>query len=145
MITQFKSEFTRIATLTNAGFTVKKRSELEDYIQNYNFDQPLINWTPITNFDSRIGASSQMIYSGRCVLDFVTRAVKSDNFEDTKDVLIQQMIDLSTAFFRELNKNSQGVFNTPQFTMTNVIDRDFSANYCVSVRPTITFETACNR
>lgn len=143
MIASFKSEFARISLLVSAGLTVKKISELQDYIQGYNFDNPLINWTPMASFNSRMGASGQMIYEGRCVLDFITKAVKSDNLEDVKDLLVQDMIDLSTNFFRQLNKNENSVFLGPQFSVSNDIDRNFTANYCVSVRSTITFMTSC--
>lgn len=145
MLVQFETEFLRIATAISAGYTTKEVPELQKHLQNYTFAEPLINFIPMENFNSNIGASSQMIYDGRCVLQFITKASKADNLEAVKDVLIDEMILLSEQFFRELNKNENRIFNTPQFKMNSKILRQYTSQYCVGVETTITFETACNR
>lgn len=144
MITQFKSEFNRIATALSAGYTTKKMSELEDYVQGYDFSQPLINWKPIESFNPRLGQSDQIIQEGRCVLQFIQKAVINDNYEDTKDALVDQMITLSSNFLRKLNRNENGVFIGASFSGSSTIDRNFTSNYCVAVKLTITFTTSIN-
>lgn len=143
MILQFKSEFSRIAVDLGCNFTTKSISEYEDFVQNYNFDAASINWLPIQSFASSIGASSQVIFEGECVLQFITKAVKSDNYEETKDILIDEMIDLSGSFFRELNKNENRVFGTPQFSMRNKVLRNYTSNYLAGCEAAITFQTSC--
>lgn len=145
ILTVFKSEFERIATNQSAVYQTKKISELEDYAQNFNFTSPLINLIPLDNFNSEIGYSSQVIYNGVCRLQFLTKAVKSDNFENVKDVLIDQMIDLSTRFYRELDKNANLVFISPRWIWSNRIMREYLSNYLVGIESTITFNTSCNR
>lgn len=145
MIGIFKSEFERIATLLLCEYTTKKISELQDYAQNYNFENPLINLIPINEFRSEIGASSQVIYDGTCKLQFLTKAVKSDNFEDTKDALIDQMILVAQDFYRELDKNSNLVFTSPRWSWSNRVMREYLSNYLVGIDCTIVFKTSCSR
>lgn len=144
MITEFKAEFNSIATLLNAGYTTKKISELEDFVQAYDFTQPLINWVPINNYNPTLTAADSILQEGSCVLQFVTKAVTNDNYEDTKDLLVDQMITLSGNFLRKLNKNTNGIFIGPTFEGTATIDRNFTSNYCVAVELTITFSTMIN-
>lgn len=145
MITEFKSEFNRIALLKNADFVSKSISELQDFAQSFNFNQPLINLIPIDTFKSNIGASSQVIYNGTCKMQFITKAVKSDNYQDKNDILIDQMIDLSTRFYRELDKNANLVFISPKWEWSNQILRSYLSQYCVGIESTIIFNTACNK
>jgi len=145
MIVEFSTEFERIATAQGAEYVSKKVSELEDFVQGYGFANGLVNFVPINDFDSEIGASSQMIYKGNCVLQFLTKAVKSDNFEATKDILIDEMILLSEGFFRGLNLNENLIFNNPTWQTRTTILRQYTANFIVGVESRITFETACNR
>ena len=146
MIVEFQSEFQRIATILAVEYKNKSESELEDYVQNYDFATPLINLVPIIGVDPvEIGASGQMIYNGKCVLQMLTKASKSDNFEVVKDVLIDDMIYLAGQFFWELNKNDLFVFNTPQFRMSFKILRQYTANFLVGIEISISFNTSFNR
>lgn len=144
MITEFKTEFDNIATLLSSTFTTKKMSELEDHVQSYDFTQPLINWKPLANYDPTLTAANSILQNGRCVLQFITKAVTNDNYEDTKDTLVDQMITLSSNFLRKLNQNTNGIFIGQTFSGTSTINRNFTSNYCVMVELTITFTTAIN-
>jgi len=141
----FKNEFERIALLKSAAFTNKKHSEIEKFAQGYDFAQPLINYVPIERIRHNIGASSQMIYKGDVRIQFLTKAVLSDNFETTKDLLIDQMLGLSEAFFRTLFADNNRVFNNPEWDLSSQTLRFHTANYLVGIESTITFTTACNR
>ena len=88
MIIQFSTEFERIATAIGAAYESKNISELEDFVQGINFSQSLVNFVPLASFEMEVGASAQMIYKGEFSLQFLTKAVKSNNFEATKDILI---------------------------------------------------------
>lgn len=144
MITQFKNQFLAISTLLNASFTTKKVSELEDFVQGYNFAMPLINWIPLTNYNPTLSQSDSIIQQGSCVLEFINKAVTNDNYEDTKDLIIDDLITLSSNFLRKLNQNENGVFIGPTFSGSSQIDREYLANYCVAVRLTISFTTSIN-
>jgi hypothetical protein len=143
MIAQFKSEFNTIAAQLDVGYTTKKMSELEDYVQNYEFERPLINLIPIDSFRSNIGHSGQVMYVGTCKLQFITKAVKSDNFEDKKDELLQSMILLAQSFYRQLDKNERRVFRTPRWEWSNRVIRMHTSNYLVAIESTINFTTSC--
>jgi len=145
MIVEFSTEFERIATATGAGYVSKKVSELEDFVQGYDFTTGLINFVPIRDFDSEIGASGQMMYKGNCVLQFLTKAKKDDNFEATKDILIDEMILLSEQFFRGLLLNENLIFDNPTWQTRTTILRQYTSNFIVGVESRITFDTACNR
>jgi len=145
MIQQFKSEFSRIAGIKDAEYTTKRYSELEEFTQSFDFNRPLINCLPLERFRSEIGASSQVIYNGTFKLQFITKAVKSDNFENVKDVLIDEMITLSEHFYRELNKNANRIFINPRWNWTNIVLRNYLSQYCVGVESEVVFNTACNR
>jgi hypothetical protein len=145
MITEFKNEFNRIAGLKGATFVSKSVSELQDFAQGFNFDKPLINLIPMETFRSNIGASGQVIYNGTCKIQFITKAIKSDNYQDKNDILIDEMLQLSTKFYRELNKNTNFIFNAPNWDWTNTILRSYLSQYCVGIEATIIFNTACNR
>lgn len=145
ILTAFKTEFERIATLKGAEFTTKEISELQEYVQSYNFDNPLINFVPLSDFGSEIGASSQVIYDGVCKLQFLTKANVSDNAETVKDGLIDSMITLATGFYRSLDQNETLIFASPRWKWNNQVLRQYTSNYLVGVESTITFKTACNR
>jgi len=145
MIVQFESEFERIAGIVGAEYQTKKISELEDFIQGFAFTSPLMNSAPIKTYTSNIGPGGAVIYNGDFKLQFLTKAVKSDNFESVKNVLIDAMILKSEEFFRELNENSLQIFGTVPFEMRTQILRQYTANFCVGVETTITFNTSCSR
>ena len=145
MILQFESEFERISGIIGAEYQTKKVSELEDFVQGFAFPNGLMNSVPINDFTSEIGPGGALVYNGNFVLQFLTKAVKNDNFESVKNVLIDDMIFLSEQFFRELNKNSLQIFGTVPFTMRSRIHRQYLSNFCVGVETTITFNTTCTR
>jgi hypothetical protein len=146
MITEFKSEFSRIAGIVGADFQPLDFDELQMFVQGYDFaSMPLINFVPIERFTSTIGPQTgQLIWTGECVLQFLTLA-RVNETEDEKDARIDSMINLSSNFFRELRKNTERVFGNPEFTMRSNILRFKTANYCVGVETTIGFITSCNR
>ena len=146
MIVEFQEEFARIAAIVSAEYQNKNHSELERYVQNYDFALPLINLQPIISVDPvELGEMGQLIYNGKCSIQMLTKAVKSDNFEVTKDVLIDKMIVLASDFFWELNKNELFVFNTPMFRMSFKILRQYTANFLVGVDVSISFNTSFPR
>jgi hypothetical protein len=145
MIVQFNSEFERIAGLINGEYTNKNTSEFEDFAQNHNYKKPSINWVPILRVRSEVGASGQIIYKGECVIQFLTKFVKSDNYENTKDVLIDQMISLNEQFITQLNLNENLIFIQPRWTFDIKIVRQFTSNLLCGTEMTITFETSCAR
>lgn len=145
MIQEFKSEFARIATIVGAEFQVLEGSELEDFAQDFDFAIPLINFVPINRFTSNIGDAGQMIYDGNIQIQFLTKAATDDKLENVKDVLIDDMIELSTNFYLRLNKNDLQVFGAPQWDFDNTILRFKSSNYLVGVQSNVTFNTSCNR
>lgn len=145
MIVQFESEFERIAAIIGAEYQTKSISELQDFVQGFAFTNGLMNSVPIRDYRSNIGIGGALIYNGVFKLQFLTKAVKSDNFEAVKNVLIDEMIFLSEQFFRELNKNEERIFGTPQFEMSSQILRQYTSNFCVGVETTITFNTSCTR
>ena len=145
MIQEFKSEFSRIAGILGVEFQTLESSELEEFVQGFNFATGLINFVPMQRFGSNIGAAGQIIYNGNVQLQFLTKAAKDDKLETVKDVLIDTMIDLSTSFYRELNKNSLRVFGAPEWTFNNDILRFKTSNYTVGVQSNVVFNTSCSR
>ena len=146
ILTAFKSEFSRIATVVSAGFVSKNQNEFQKYAQSYNFSaQPLINQEPLQNYDSEIRISGQVFYSGTFQMHFLTKGEKSNNFDTDKDILIDQMIVLARDFYINLDKNQQLVFQTPQWNWSNQIVRQFGSNFLVGVKSTVTFTTQCAR
>ena len=145
MIQEFKSEFARIAAIVGAEFQTLEGSELEDFAQDFSFATPLINFVPVTRFRSSVGAAGQIIFDGNIQLQFLTKAQIDDRLENIKDVIIDQMIDLSTDFYLELNKNNLQVFGTPQWEFDNEIMRFKTSNYLVGVQGNVVFQTSCNR
>ena len=141
----FKSEFSRIATEVKANYESKNHTELQDFVNNCDFDKPLINMEPLTAFNSNIGISGQVYYSGSVQLYFLTKAIKSDNFDDTKDELIDQMIELQKRFYLELHKNAKLIFQNSQWNWNNEILRQHTSNFLVGLKSTITFTTQCAR
>lgn len=145
MINSFKIEFERCAGIVGAGYETKNILELQDFVQRYNFDQPLINWVPIESVDSEVGASHQLIYSGNCVLQFLVKASKNDNFEDVKDSLIDETMLLHEKFIAELNKNTNLVFINALWRPRIKVLRQYTSNFLCGVESSIAFNTACNR
>lgn len=145
MIQEFKSEFSRVATIVSAQFQTLEGSELQEYAQGYDFATPLINFVPLSRFTSNVGLSGQIFYNGNIQLQFLTKALKDDKLENVKDVLIDDMIELSTSFYRELNKNNLQVFGTPEWNFDNEILRFETSNYLVGIQSNVTFNTSCSR
>jgi len=145
MIVQFESEFERIAGIIGAEYQTKKVSELEDFIQGFDFTTGLVNSIPTKSFQSNIGPGGALVYNGDFKIQFLTKAVKSNNFESVKNVLIDEMILLSEQFFLELNKNALQIFGTVPFEMRTQILRQYTSNFCVGVETSITFNTRCSR
>ena len=73
MIIQFESEFERIAGIVGAEYQTKKISELEDFIQGFDFASPLMNSMPIQTYTSNIGVGGAVIYNGDFKLQFLTK------------------------------------------------------------------------
>lgn len=145
MIQEFKSEFSRIAGVLGAEFQSLDVHELEKFAQGFDFSIPLINLVPMKRFKSSIGASSQIIWDGQCVLQFLTKASLDDRLETVKDVLIDDMINLSGAFLRQLHRNENRVFSGSKWESNNDIDRFKTSNYLVGVDSTVVFSTSCAR
>ena len=115
------------------------------FAQGFDFSIPLINLVPMKRFKSSIGASSQIIWDGQCVLQFLTKASLDDRLETVKDVLIDDMINLSGAFLRQLHRNENRVFSGSKWESNNDIDRFKTSNYLVGVDSTVVFSTSCAR
>jgi hypothetical protein len=146
MIVEVNTELNRVATLKLAGYTNKTMFELDEYVQNYDFSQPLINWIPVTDVTAAIGQGGELIYPLNCKIQFLTKAVKSNNYEQTKDTLNDEMIVLAEAFFVELNKNPNLIFKNWGWNLRFKVFRPFvTANYLVGIEVSVVLETACNR
>jgi len=143
MISTFKSEFSRVASIVGATFTTKEIQEEQEFAQNYNFLDPWINWQPIINIQTEIGAGGETVYVGTCIIRFLTKARTDDTFEDHKDVLIDQMLDVAQSFYTELNKNTDGAFVQPTFTMRHKVLRQYLSNYLVGTEVSMDFRTTC--
>lgn len=144
IISTFKNEFSRIASDLGASFTTKEIQEEQDYAQNYEFIDPWINWQPLINFTTEIDQGGQTVYVGTCILRFLTKARTDDTFEDHKDVLIDDMIALSQAFYFQLNRNVEGVFVNADFSsIRHNILRQYLSNYLVGTEVTMDFRTGC--
>jgi hypothetical protein len=145
MIVAFENEIKRIADEIGIEYQTKRMVNLEDFIQNFALDVPLMNSVPITNYTSSIDISGAMIYTGEFKLQFITKYVKSDDYEATKNILIDDMISAAELFFRRLNQNDMLLFGNVPFSMRNEIIRNYTSNACVCVQCNISFNTACNR
>lgn len=144
MIIELKAELERVATEVGAIFTSKSNSELQDFVQDFNFTNPLINLKPIETYGQDIIASGAIRYDFRFELFFLTNFQKSDHLEDTKDILIDEMTKLSELYFSTLNKNEQRYFINPSWTWTNNILRQYLSNLTCGVKAVIFIDTACN-
>ena len=145
IITAFKTEFDRIATLVGASFTTKEIQEEQKYAQNYNFLDPWINWEPIANLVTSIDQGGATVYEGTCIIRFLTKANTDDTLETNKDVLIDQMIDLAQEFYFNLFKNTNLVFVNPEFSnIRHTVLRQYTSNYLVGTQVTMDFRSSCN-
>jgi hypothetical protein len=146
MIVDVNTELNRVATLESAGYSNKKMSELEEYVQTYDFTQPLINWIPVDTVDASIGDGGEVIYPLNCKIQFLKKAVKSNNLENSKDALNDEMILLAQEFFRELNKNENLIFKNWGWSLRFKVLRPFiTSNFLVGIEVSVTLETSCNR
>lgn len=144
IISAFKTEFERIACIIGASFTTKEIQEEQEYAQNYDFIDPWINWQPIINLTTEITQGGETVYVGTCIIRFLTKAKTDDTLEDHKDLLIDQMIDLSQAFYFNLFKNTDRVFVNPEFTnIRHNVLRQYLSNYLVGTEVTLDFRTSC--
>lgn len=145
MILEFKTQFSNTAAMLNCEFTTKNHGEYEEFVQNFNFSRPSINFFPIRSYSSEITIASTTRYKGNFEVYFLQKFTKSDNFEDTKDVIIDEMILLSQAFYNQLNANQYLLFDMPLWTWRAEIIRQYTANLICGVKVLISFDTACNR
>lgn len=145
MIIELKAELERVANDIGAIFTSKSNSELQDFVQGFDFANPLINLKPIETYGQDIIASGAIRYDFRFELFFLTKFQKSDHLEDTKDVLIDDMTQLSELFFTTLNKNENQYFINPAWKWTNGILRQYLSNLTCGVQASIFIDTSCNR
>jgi len=145
MIIELKAELERVATEIGATFTSKSNSELQDFAQGFDFASPLINLKPIETYGQDIIASGAIRYDFRFELFFLTNFAKSDHLEDTKDVLIDDMTQLSELFFTTLNKNQNQYFINPSWKWTNGILRQYLSNLTCGIQASIFIDTSCNR
>lgn len=146
MIVDVNTELNRVATLESSGYSNKKMSELEEYVQTYDFTQPLINWIPVDTVDASIGDGGEVIYPLNCQIQFLTKAVKSNNLENSKDALNDEMILLAENFFRELNKNENLIFKNWGWKLRFKVFRPFvTSNFLVGIEVSVILETSCNR
>ncbi len=143
IISTFKKEFERVAGIVGASYTTKEIQEEQDYAQNYEFIDPWINWKPLIDFTTEIDPGGQTIYVGSCIITFLTKARTDDALEDHKDVLIDDMIALAQSFYFELNKNVDGAFVQPTFSMRHKVLRQYTSNYLVGTQVTMDFRTGC--
>lgn len=145
MIIELKAELERVANEVGAIFTSKSNSELQDFVQGFDFTNPLINLKPIETYGQDIIASGAIRYDFRFELFFLTNFQKSDHLEDTKDVLIDDMTQLSELFFTTLNKNQNQYFINPSWKWTNGILRQYLSNLTCGIQASIFIDTSCNR
>ena len=144
MIIELKAELERVAGVVSATFSSRSVPELQDFAQQFDFATPLINLRPIENYNQNIIASGAIRYDFQLELFFLTKFVRSDHLEDTKDVLIDEMAKLSELYFSTLNKNENRFFINPSWTWTNNILRQYLSNLTCGVRAVIFIDTACN-
>ena len=146
MIVDVNNELNRVATLKGATYTNRKISELEEFVQRHDFTQALINWVPVDTVDASIGEGGEIIYPLDCKIQFLTKASKSDNLENSKDALNDDMIALDQSFFRELNKNENLLFQNVGWSIRFRVFRPFvTSNFLVGIEVSVVLETACNR
>lgn len=139
-----KNDFYRISTAIGGEFESLAVDELQLFVQDFKFDTPLINMVPINSVRSELGVSGVVRWIGTVTLDFLQLA-EINSTENEKDIIIDQMVDLSVRFLRKFQRNELRVFNNPSITMNNNILRFKTSNYCVGISVGIDFETGCNR
>lgn len=145
MIAAFKTAFNRIANKIEAEFTSKDTEELQLFVNNHNFEKPLINAAPLGDFLQKIEVGGQTSYEAEFEIHFLTKAVKSNSSEDTKDDLIDDMIYLSTLFFTDLHKSELFVFRNTNWHHRDEILRQFTSNFLVGIKTKVKLVTESNR
>lgn len=145
MIVELKQEFERVSSVIGATFVSKSFSELEDFVQNYDFIIPLINLKPIEKYSQNILAGGAIRYDFDLNLKFITNFKKSDHLEDTKDILIDQMIQVSENFVSRLNKNEERIFISTGWPAKVDVLRQFTSNLTCGVSINISLDTSCNK
>lgn len=145
ILSAIKLEFKRIAELQGATFENLSIDELEEFVQHYDFTQPLIRLEPVDKMRSNKMDSGAIRYEPLFKLYFLTKFTSDNNKEDLKDLLIDQMIELSQGFFRQLDKNEMLYFINPFWKWEVDIIRQYTSNLLCGCIASIALDTACNR
>lgn len=144
IFSSIKNDFSRIAESVGGEFQNLAMDELQLFVQDFKFDLPLINMVPIESLRSELSFSGVVRWTGTVNLDFL-QISEINSTEREKDVVIDEMIDLSVLFLRKFQRNELRIFNNPVIKMNNTILRFKTSNYCVGISVGIDFETGCNR
>lgn len=145
MLLEFKTQFSNTAAMLDCVFTTKNHSEYEDYAQGYAYANASVNLMPVRSYTAERTVANTTRYKGNFEIYFLKKFSTSNNFDDTKDVIIDEMISLSEAFYAQLNQNAYLLFDMPFWVWRADILRQYTANALCGVKVTITFDTACNR
>ena len=145
MIIQIKNEFRRITEdVLGNTFSSLSISELEDFSQNYDFSKPLCNLAPIIEIEDNKMISGAIRHNFRLKLQFLTKFAKSNHKEDTKDLLIDTMIEFSQNWFRQLDKNEQLFWIQPFWQWKLTVLRQHTSNLLCGVQADVFIDAACN-
>lgn len=145
MIIELKDEFKRISAAVGATFSCRSHPEMEKFTQTHDFTTPIINLLPVEDINQNIMDSGAVRYDFRFKLYFLTNFNKSDTLEANKDVLLDTMIALSEAFYRELNKNEALLFIRPNWTWKNNLARQYLSNLTLGCVTDVFIDTSCAR
>jgi len=145
MITEFKNQFSNTATMFDVAYTTKNHGEYEEYAQGYNYANASVNLIPVKKYSAERTIAGVTRYKGSFEIYFLKKFVESDNADDTKDAIIDEMILLSEAFYAQLDQNQYLLFNQGFFKWEAEIIRQYTANLLCGVKVTVVFDTACNR
>lgn len=144
MISTIKSIFATVSMALGAEFQSLSYSELEDFAQNYTFESPLINLSPILSVDDNIMISGAVRSQYHIDLFFLTEFKKDDNMENVKDFLIDNMLSLKTNFFRRLNLDQSLYFLSTGWTWKTEIVRQHTSNLLCGCRCKIILDSTCS-
>jgi len=145
MITEFKNQFSNTATMFDVAYTTKNHGEYEEYAQGYNYANASVNLIPVKKYSAERTIAGVTRYKGSFEIYFLKKFVESDSADGTKDVIIDEMILLSEAFYAQLDQNQYLLFNQGFFKWEAEIVRQYTANLLCGVKVTVGFDTACNR
>ncbi len=119
-------------------------SEIEEFAQGYNFTTPLIRLEPIENYTGSVSDGGVIINNLTARVWFLTKFNKDDTNEDRKDVLIDEMEEISNEFYRNLNK-SQSLSQGSLRSWTVKIVRQATSNLLCGVICEAKLDTNCVR